>query len=335
LADVARRAGVSVATVSKVLNGHDDVAAATRKRVEVVLGELGYRSRTSYRSAERRPSVLLLLGNSEAVDPYSASVLDGVLAEAERQDVSVTVSHVPTPRQVDPVRLAQEVVRGGHEGAVVVTPVFADSDLAYLIRRNIAVAMIDPVDVSHDEGVSVGATNWNGGLSGTQYLVSRGHRRIGFVSGPKDRLVARARLHGYRAALELAQIPFDPRLVRYGSFLVEDGYALGGELLDLDERPTAIFATSDSAALGVMAAARDRGMDVPGDVSVMGFDDTWVASYVVPPLTTVRQPLGEMGAEAVRAVLAQARGESLAVRRVELNTELIVRASVGPPNLLN
>ncbi len=321
---------MSVATVSKVLNGRDEVADDTRARVERALDELGYRSRTATRS-RRLPSILLILGNSAAIDPYSAGVLDGVLAEAERQAVSVVVSRSPAPRAIDPASLAQEVVRGGHEGAVVVTPVFTDEDLAYLVRRNIAVAMIDPVDVSHGEGVSVGATNWNGGLTGTQYLVSLGHRRIGFVSGPQERLVARARLHGYRAALELAQIPFDEGLVRYGSFHVETGEILGEELLGLAEPPTAIFATSDAAALGVMAAARARNLSIPGDVSVIGFDDTWAASYAVPPLTTVRQPISEMGAEAVRAVLALTRGEEPAVRRVELNTELVVRASAGPP----
>jgi len=332
LTEVAEHAGVSVATVSKVLNGRDDVADATRLRVEQIMNTLGYQSRTELRSTKKRPSVLLILGNADTVDLYSASVLDGMLTEAQKQDVSITVCRAPAPRQINLTFLVQEVTRGGHDGVVVVTPVFTDKDLAYLVRRKIAVAMIDPVDLTHSQGVSVGATNWTGGLTATQYLIEQGHRRIGIVGGPQARLVARARLHGYRAALELAQIPFDPVVVKYGPFVAEAGRTLGGELLDLNPAPTAIFATSDAAALGVMAAARERGLAIPADLSVIGFDDTVAATLAVPPLTTIRQPLGEMGAEAIRAVLAQVRGEEVTVRRVELNTELVVRASVARPH---
>jgi len=326
LAEVAGAAGVSVATVSKVLHGHDDVAAATRERVEEVMATLGYRSRAEVRAARARPSVLFIL---ETMGAYSARVLDGVLDEADSQDVAVTVCRAP--RRIDASFLIRQVTQGHHLGVVVLTPLFTDADLAYLARRKTPVAMIDPDDLTHTEGISIGSTNWLGGLTATRYLLECGHRRIGLISGPAGRLVARARLHGYRAALEVAQIPYDGTLVRYGPHVTETGRAGGGDLLDLAAPPTAIFATSDAAALGVMQAARARHLSIPDDLSVIGFDDTWAASEAAPPLTTIRQPLGQMGAEALRAVLAQSRHEPLTVHRLELNTELVVRESVAAP----
>ena len=178
---------------------------------------------------------------------------------------------------------------------------------------------------------TVGSANWNGGLAATRHLISLGHRRIAVIAGPADVMCSRARIDGYRTALEEAGIPMDPALVRHGDFFVGGGFTHGSDLLGLDDPPTAIFAGSDLQALGVLRAARERGLHVPEDLSVVGYDDLPVAAWIGPPLTTVRQPLQEMAATAARMVLDLARGEEPRNLRIDLATELVVRESTAPP----
>jgi LacI family transcriptional regulator len=177
---------------------------------------------------------------------------------------------------------------------------------------------------------TIGATNWAGGLSATQHLLDLGHRRIGIIAGPPHLMCSRARLDGHRAALESRGVVVDPTLTFVGDFYHESGFEGGRALLGLDEPPTAVFACSDQMALGVYEAVRQIGMRVPDDVSIVGFDDLPGAPWSSPPLTTVRQPLVEMGMLAVRTVLRLLGGEVLESPRVELATELVVRASTMP-----
>ena len=189
--------------------------------------------------------------------------------------------------------------------------------------------VVDPVNPPPADLPSVGATNWAGGLAATDHLLGLGHRRIGAIAGPGDYLCSRARIDGYRSALERAGVPFDPALVRHGDFQHEGGFARGGELLGLRSRPTAIFAGSDQQAFGLYEAARQRGLRVPQDLSIVGFDDLPVARWVSPPLTTVRQPLAEMGRTAAQMLGDLIEGLPLRSSRVELSTELIVRESTA------
>jgi len=167
-------------------------------------------------------------------------------------------------------------------------------------------------------------------MAATDHLIGRGHRRIGAIGGPPDYLCSRARLDGYRSALERAGLDYDPALVRPGDFYYEGGFVHGGELLDLADPPTAIFAGSDQQALGVYEAARQRGLRIPQDLSVVGFDDLPVVRWLSPPLTTVRQPLAEMGRAAADMLGTLIEGLPLPSKRVELTTELIVRESTAP-----
>ena len=200
-----------------------------------------------------------------------------------------------------------------------------------LHRLHIPAVVIDPAGGATVEVPTVGATNWSGGRHATEHLILLGHRRIGLIAGPRELLCSRARLDGYRAGLEAAGVAVDDELIAQGAFNHESGYAAGGRLLDLSDRPTAVFASSDEMALGVYEAARRRGLRVPDDLSVVGFDDLPAARWSSPPLTTVRQPLVEMGALAARTVLRLARGEPITTPSVELATELVVRDSTAPP----
>ena len=213
--------------------------------------------------------------------------------------------------------------------------IFVTSDLtpplhAELRRLNIPMVVVDPAGVLAIDVPTIGATNWAGGLTATEHLLSLGHQRIGLIAGPKRLLCSRARLDGYRAGLAGAGIDMDPALIQQGDFYHESGFVGGAALLDLDKPPTAIFASSDQMAFGVYEAVRRRGLRVPDDISVVGFDDLPESRWTSPPLTTVRQPLAEMGVLAARTVLRLAQGEEIETPGIELATELVVRDSSAP-----
>lgn len=329
LTDVARKAGVSLSTASKVLNGRSDVADSTRQAIEQAFNDLGYVSRLDKKFSQGRRTVMVVL--THGVNAYAAKILEGIIAEAESLDVEIIVARASGPDHISPSALVQDIVSDGHLGVILITPSFSDEDADFFTRRRVPMAMVDPIDPIHDKGVSIGSTNWSGGFTITKYLLDQGHTRIGFVGGSKRSLVNQARLSGYRAALEQAHVIFDEDLVTFGEFRYETGYQEGGDLLDREDRPTAIVAAADAAALGVMAAARERGLRLPEDLSVTGYDDTWVAEWAVPPLTTIHQPMHEMGETALRIIIAESEGTPPTTRRVELNTELVVRRSVAAP----
>ena len=181
------------------------------------------------------------------------------------------------------------------------------------------------------ETPSVGATNYTGSMVATRHLLELGHERIAFLAGEQDWPFCRARMDGYRAAMDAARVPVRPELVRVEPLWVDAGLEAATELLRLAEPPTAIVTTNDFQAYGVYEAARQRGVRIPEDLSVVGFDDVPFTQWVGPPMTTIRQPLIDMGAMAVRMVAALAAGEELPQRRVEMSTELIVRQSTAPP----
>src|SRR5262249_37385231 len=215
-------------------------------------------------------------------------------------------------------------------GVILVSSELTGSQLEQLRDADIPLVVLDPGNPPPPELPSVGATNWAGGLAATEHLLSLGHRRIGAIAGPGDYLCSRARTDGYRSALERAGIKFDPALVRNGDFQHEGGFVCGGKLLDLPDPPTAIFAGSDQQAFGVYEAARQRGLRIPDDLSVVGFDELPVSRWASPPLTTVRQPLAEMGSAAAQMLGELIDGGPLRTNRVELSTELHVRESTAP-----
>ncbi|MET0162121.1 MAG: substrate-binding domain-containing protein, partial [Microbacteriaceae bacterium] len=201
-----------------------------------------------------------------------------------------------------------------------------------LESRSIPYVVLDTDGEPQGDVPTVGSNNWLGGLSATRHLLELGHRRVAVISGPADVLCSRARIDGFRSAHDELGLTADPALVRYGDFAVEGGYRYGRELLDRPDRPTAIFAGSDMQALGVLRAARELGIDVPRELSVVGYDDLPLAAWVGPALTTVHQPLVEMAATATRMLVDLARGEAVKSPRIELQTRLVVReSSTAPP----
>ena len=321
IAEIADAAGVSVPTVSKVVNGRSDVAPATRERVERLLHERGYRRRAP--SAERRPALLDVVFN-ELESPWAIEIIRGVEEVAREHELGVVLSAQEGPGALGR-SWVDAVASRRTAGVVLVVSELTGEQAARLTARRIPFVVVDPAGEPAPDVPSVGATNWNGGLAATRHLLELGHRRIGVIGGPPTMLCSRARVDGYRAALETAGIPVDPELIRYGDFHVPKAYEEGRALLTLPDPPTAIFAGSDLQAFGLYEAARVLGLRVPENLSVIGFDDLPMARWAWPPLTTIRQPLTEMAATATRLVLG-AGGQ----RRVELATILIVRQSTAP-----
>ena len=260
--------------------------------------------------------------------PWAVEILRGVEEWGTAHETGVAVSAV---RHGNARRASWTSGLASHDtdGVILVMSEFISGQLEQLRQANIPLVVIDPVNPPPPDVPSVGATNWAGGLAATEHLLSLGHRRIGAIAGPGDYLCSRARIDGYRSALERAGIGFDPELVRHGDFEHEGGYVRGGELLEATDPPSAIFAGSDQQAFGLYEAARQRGLRVPQDLSVIGFDDLPVARWVSPPLTTVRQPLAEMGRAAAQMLDELIDGLPLRMNRVELSTELIVRESTA------
>jgi DNA-binding LacI/PurR family transcriptional regulator len=326
IAHIARQAGVSVPTVSKVINGRADVSAATRQRVEAVIREHGYQR--SRRAARATPLIELMFHELES--EWALEIIMGVEQVTAENDLTLVLSEMQgrtTPGRgwVDGV-LARRPT-----GVIAVLSDLSDELRSQFRSRNIPLVVVDPTGEPHHDTPSVGATNWSGGLAATRHLLGLGHRRIGVIAGPERILCSRARLDGYRAAMDGAGVPVDPQLIRYGNFHVQEGIREGRALLGLPDPPTAIFACNDLQALGVYQAAREARLHIPDDLSVVGFDDLPVAPWVGPPLTTVRQPLVQMAVAATRLLLRLARGEQPSQTRVELATELIVRESTAPP----
>lgn len=326
IADIAQLAGVSAPTVSKVVNGRSEVAAETRAHVQKVMHEQGYRlSKKAVKQA-----ALLEVVFHELVGLYPIDIINGVERVANEYQLGVVVSE-SQGKQTPGRGWIEGVLSRGPTGVI---PVFSDlspDQRAQLSTRGIPFVALDPTGVPNGDIPSVGSTNWLGGLSATRHLLDLGHRRIAVITGPPWALCSRARLDGYCAALDAAGVPIDPALIRNGAFEIADGITHTTDLLAMPDPPTAVFALNDGMAIGVYNAATRAGLRIPEDLSVVGFDDHPLDGWIVPSLTTVRQPLREMGEAAARMVMHLAAGTPLPSKRVELATELIVRESTAPP----
>jgi LacI family transcriptional regulator len=327
LAEIAEAAGVSLPTVSKVVNGRADVAASTRAKIEQLLGERNYRH-PGVRPGRRSGLIDVVFAGLDS--PWAMEILRGIEKWCSAHAMAAAVSAV-RHGSARPASWTSALASHDTDGVLLVTSELTTDQLRQLREEDIPLVMVDPANLPEPDLPSVGATNWAGGIAATQHLVELGHRRIGAITGPMEYLCSLARIDGYRSALERAGLRFDPSLVQHGDFMHEGGLVRGGDLLDRSDRPTAIFAGSDQQALGVYEAARQRGLRIPEDLSVVGFDDLPVGRWVSPPLTTVRQPLTEMGEAAAEMLGTLIEGQPLASRRIELATELVVRGSTAAP----
>jgi LacI family xylobiose transport system transcriptional regulator len=326
LAMLAAEAGVSLSTISKVLNGHADVAPATRQRVEELLDEHSYERRGTV----GRGSSLLELVFSDLSNPWGTEIMAGVQEIAHREDMSVVLSPSGKHHEPGPGWLPG-VLRRKPAGVLLVSTDPTPQLRERLTSRGIPFAVIDPAGELPAGIPSVGSTNWAGGLAATRHLIELGHTRIAALGGHTYMLCSWARLDGFRSAMGSAGLPVREDWVQMGDFLPTGGRAAAERLFATDDHPTAVFAGNDLQALGVIEVATEHGLRVPQDVSVVGYDDTQVAVWARPQLTTVHQPIRRMAEEATRIVLKLAAGEPVEQPRLELATHLVVRDSTAAP----
>ena len=323
--DVAQEAGVSYATVSRVLNNDPHVKPETRERVVHSITRLGYTVNQQARNLAGGRSHVVGLLVPDLGTGYIGEIMRGIdeaLAVAE-YDLMLYTTH---RRKTKESAYVTSLTQGMTDGLLLVLPRDPKEYLASLRQRHFPYVLIDHQGIGDVESAA-GATNWQGGYDATKYLVDLGHRRIGFITGTMDLGCSRDRLEGYQAALRARGLLIDPQLIQEGDFLQPTGFTAAQSLLALPERPTAIFASNDVMAFGVMEAVRDRGLRIPEDVSIVGFDNIPQAVQVSPQLTTVQQPLADMGHEATRMLLTLIQDPERPYQRVELPTHLVVRAS--------
>ncbi|MFG1670124.1 LacI family DNA-binding transcriptional regulator [Streptomyces sp. Y7] len=331
LAVVAREAGVSVPTASKVVNGREDVAPETRRRVTEALDRLGYVRRPRFDAAKTPGLVDLVVHSLD--NSWSGAVLHGVEAAAHDAGLEVVVSAGLTrTRGARPERgWLDKLIARGSSGVLFNLAELTASQYAWLEQHRIPFVMIDPVLEPPPGVVSVGAANWHGGVTAAEHLLSLGHERIAVIAGHQRKMCSTARVAGYRSALTSAGVRHRPEYLRQAGFDEEVAHLRMLELLDLPEPPTAVFVCSDRMALGVYEALAERGLRVPDDMSVVGFDDLPEARWISPALTTVRQPLSEMAATALRLLVRMMDGDRPESTRTELSTRLVPRSSTAAP----
>ncbi len=319
---IAESAGVSVPTVSKVINGRSGVGAATRARVEALVDRYGYRKPV-------KRSNMMELVFDEVEHLWGVEIIRGVQQVAREHRVGVVLTEFGPQRNAIQYWIDDTLAR--RPDCLVTVAQLTDEQRDRLTATGIPFVVFDPTVELSDDVPFVGATNWNGGRSATRHLVGLGHRRIAMINGQDRVLCCRARLDGYRAAMETAGLPVEPDLLVRTDLTREAGRLAALDLLNRPDRPTAIFTGNDLQALGVYQAAREVGLRIPADLSVVGFDDLPITALVDPPLTTVHQPLAEMAAAATELALALGRGERTSQIGLELATTLTVRHSTGAP----
>jgi LacI family transcriptional regulator len=327
--DIADLAGVSIATVSRVLNDRPDVAPETREAVLQVVRQQGFSTNRGARGLSSGRTGIIGLTLPLIADAYFGPILSGASEALYERDLRIMLC--PTLHEHDrEVSLLERLTHGTTDGAILMLPEESDEELLHLQEIGYPIVVVDPRVQTPDGIPCVSAMHNAGAKLAVEHLLELGHRRIGAIAGAPGWYATEERLHGYRAALAGAGILPDPKLIVYSDWRIPRGIEAAEELLSLPDPPTAIFGFNDNVAIGALKAARRHGLSVPEDLSIVGFDDTFQATIVTPNLTTVRQPLAELGRMGVSLLTRLLAGQRLDALRIELSTVLVVRESTGP-----
>jgi LacI family transcriptional regulator len=327
--DIADLAGVSIATVSRVLNDRPDVAPGTREQVMQVVRQHGFTTNRGARGLSSGRTGIVGLTLPLVNDAYFSPILGGASEALYEQDMRIMLA--PTLHEHDrEVSLIDRLSRGTTDGALLMLPEESTGELRRLQELDYPFVVVDPREPPPDGIACVSAMHAAGAKAATEHLLTLGHRRIGVIGGAEGWYANEERMMGFRAALAAEGLLPDQRLIRFSDWRIPAGEDAAEELLALDDRPTAIFAFNDNVAIGALNVARRLGLRVPKDLSIVGFDDTFQATIVTPNLTTVRQPLAELGRMGVSLLLRLIDGQRLDALRIELATTLVVRDSTAP-----
>lgn len=325
--DVAKTAGVSVSTVSRVLNGKDDVAQETIEKVQMVIQDLGYASSLAARGMRSHRTNVIGMIIPDVATPYCQEIMCGVndvIVQSNKDLIIYTSGGNQKGNVAVHERNYVALLNGGTaDGVIVVTPT------ATTFASHAPVVILDPNNENPDFP-SVISTNREGALAAMNYLTILGHRRIGYITGRMELISSSQRLQGYKDGLAAAGIPLDEGLIEFGNYTSDAGESCTRKFLAMQDRPTAIFAANDMTALGVYRAAKEAGLRIPEDLSVVGFDNLHDSAYMVPALTTVDQFLDEMGAVATRMILSLVNDDVFQWDLQTIQTQLVIRDSCAP-----
>lgn len=326
--DVARLAGVSTATVSRILRGHNIGSETTRLRVLDAVRKLNYEPNLLARNLRKNQTSFIIAVLPDINNPFFARIVRGMEDVAHASGYNVLLANTDN----DPVReltYIKMLQRRGADGIIFLTARVDSTHIVQLSATTPVVLACEYLDGVPTPSVSI--DNLSAAVTATQHLIGLGHRRIAMINGPPDIILSRDRFRGYQLALQQAGIGVDPELARDGTFYHDSGVHAMNSLLDLAQPPTAVFCANDEMAIGAINAVRSRGLRVPEDLAVVGFDDIAFASMYHPSLTTVAQPTYEIGETAMRLMLGVIRREQLPARNVVLPHRLVVRETSGGP----
>jgi LacI family transcriptional regulator len=321
---IAAEAGVSIATVSRVLNGHLQVAPETQELVRQAVSRLGVPGLTARRPTEGAVYVRCPYVLTDYFGLIVSSIAETLALHGRRLvlDAGEAAQHTPVLRSLPPDPAIA--------GAILILPPEPGKELQDLHAQGFPFVVVDPRTALPRDIASVSAAHLAGARSVTAHLTELGHRRIGVIAGPENWLAGEQRMAGHTSAMADTGILAAPELIRRSPPTMDGGYTAGCDLLDLPQRPTALVAFNDKAAVGALRAAHQRGLRVPEDLSLTGFDDIDLSRGTDPMLTTIRQPLQEMGRIAVSLLTRLLEGHTVDTLHIELATHLIVRGSTGP-----
>jgi len=330
--EVAKEAGVSIATVSRVFNDSGPVNDDTRKKIMAVARKLRYTPHGGARSLIMAKTNTLGVLLPDLYGEFFSEVIRGVDQAARQAGYHVLLSS--SHNKAEEIETAMKAMRGRVDGLIVMYP---DID-AHILTSNLSDSMplvLLNCDVEGNDFVSINIDNYGGAFAMVQHLIGAGHRRIAMIKGAPNNFDAAERLRGYRAAMAEGGAEWSERLERDGDFTEASGFSAAEALLDVDPRPTAIFAANDAAAIGALSAVRQRGLHVPADMAIAGFDDIPMAGYINPPLTSVHVPIHDLGGRAISRLIEALTGRGNGKGRKELlPTTLVIRDStVGPKHV--
>ena len=329
--DVAELAGVSIKTVSRVVNKEPNVQRSTREKVESAIHALAYRPNAAARGLSgKRSYVIGLVYENPREFSYMKDVLNGALEACETGGYSLLLRPLKLPNESLADDIRQFVLQTRLDGMVLTAPICDYSTVTSLLTEmKIPCALISPTERREDR-LSIACNDEEASASLTQILISQGHKSIGFIKGHPDHGATNNRFQGYCRALEENKIRFSEKMVRQGYFSFESGKDCGKNLMELVNRPSAIIASNDDMAAGVIFEAHEKGLKIPSELSVVGFDDTPIATQIWPPLTTVRQPIVEMSRTLTNLLIVELQSRHRQLSPAPFSCEMVIRSSSGP-----
>jgi LacI family transcriptional regulator len=329
--DVARLAGCSIKTVSRVINGEPYVTEETRARVQSAIRAVGYAPNISARRLAQNKSYMICILMYPGFYQPASEMLTRIMDIGYEENYDILIQPYFPPHARSKRKLVNLIYEHRIDGFVITPPLDADDFVADMLSTyKVAQVQINPFQHS-DSILHVAGEDFAGAFAMTDYLLSLGHRRISFLTGPRNMRSSSDRLSGFLAALDARQAAADEQLIRNSEWTFDGGYTLARQILELPDPPTAVFAGSDEAAFGVIYAAQEMGLSIPRQLSVCGYDDVGLAKNIWPGLTSVHQPAEELVEKATRLLIDFLKGKALEQINITVPSRLVIRGSTGPP----